>query len=223
MSNEVDVVSGIGDVPDVRSIAGPTGPAPDSTPREGATTPSATSLVKRRTLLVVISIGVGLLVVAGSWWAASSLIDLPTGGTSQADGYTYSSSEVGYEVTFPGVPDVTSAPTPNAEEITVTWSSQSAVYSVATTEWPAEVVAGIDRPLEDLLYGLRASIPGEELREKSTGSLDGDPALTGMIAGDDRDIWFTVAMHGGTQVIMTVAVPTGEPAPAFAETFRFLD
>ena len=44
-----------------------------------------------------------------------------------------------------------------------------------------------------------------------------------MIASDDEDIWFTVAMHGNTQVILTLAVPTGEPAPAFAETFRFLD
>ena len=226
MSNDVDSIPDIGDVPVVRSIVGPTDPAPDVTLPEGAATAPATSPAKRRTPLAV-SIVVGLLVVAGSWWATSALLGLQTGGAAQADGYTYSSSEVGYEVTFPGVPDVTSAPLPNAhvdlEETTVTWSNESAVYSVATIEWPADVVAGVDRILEDLLYGLRTSIPGEELREKTEGSLDGEPALSGMIASDDEDIWFTVAMHGNTQVILTLAVPTGEPAPTFAETFRFID
>jgi hypothetical protein len=230
VSSEVDVVPDGSEA----TVGGRTHDSAPSTPAEGlpagASDTASASPVKRRARLALFIV-LGLLAFAGAWWGTQALLGLlnpvAAGEHGQEGGYTYNSSDGVFEIAFPGEPEVTNSPIsddfPDLQETTVTWSSESAVYSVATTEWPADVVADIDRPLEDLLYGLRASIPGEELREKTTGSLDGVPALTGMIAGEDRDIWFTAAMHGSTQVILTVAVPTGEPAPAFVETFRFLD
>lgn len=230
MTKEVDVVPARSEamVGDRTSDSAPSTPAAELASR--APDAASASPVKHRARLAL-SVVLGLLAFAGAWWGTQALLGLlnpvAAGESTQGAAITFSSSDGVFEIEFPGEPDVTSSPIsedfPDLQETTATWSKESTVYSVATVELPADVVAGVDRPLEDLLYGLRSSIPGEELREKTEGSLDGEPALSGMIAGDDRDIWFTVAMHGDTQVILTVAVPTGEHAPAFAETFRFLD
>jgi hypothetical protein len=228
VSNEVDAVPDNGEASVRRAIDGPDHAAPAAAPPDGTATTSAVPPAKRRLRMVVLIV-VGLLVVVGSWWATSALLGLLNpAGTSEEGGYTYSSSEAGYEITFPGAPALTTSAIPfgdlDIEQTTATWSNGSTVYGVTTAELPADLVAsGGNGILEDLLYGLRASTPGEELREKTERSLDGERALSGMIAGDGSDTWYTVAMHGNTEVILTLVVPTGESAPAFAETFRFID
>lgn len=199
-------------------------------PQAEATIPA--ELAKKRRPPLAVLIVVGLLIAVGSWWATSALLgtfeSADLGEPAQVGGHVYTSAAGGYEITFPGEPEVTSAVIPigdlEVEQITAAWSNDSGAHVAATAEFPADIVAAAGATILDAsLEGMVANLPNSELRERTESTLDGEPALTGMIAKDGNDIWFTVAMHGNTQVILNVFVPTGEPAPTFAETFRFID
>ncbi|MGW4930395.1 hypothetical protein ACWEOH_14690 [Agromyces sp. NPDC004153] len=190
---------------------------------------AATRPARRRARLVWLAI-VGIIAFVAAWWGSQALLGLLSpgaGGSGQAGGVRHT-SEAGYEVVFPGEPEESrstkSYPGFESQVTVATWSDDSATYTVRTREFPAELVEGAgDRILEDLVYELRESTPGEHLREKHETSLDGEPALSGTISSGDRDIHFTVAMHGTADVLLTQSVPAGDPASPFAETLRFVD
>jgi hypothetical protein len=231
VSNEVDVVPDSGEASVARSTDDSINFEPVQDPQAGAPDAVATPPAKRRARLVVLIV-VGVLAFAGAWWASNAVLGLlnpsATGEPAREGGYTFTSSTAGYEVGFPGEPEVTSSPimvgTLDIEQTTATWADEAAAYSVTTAELPADIVAAAgDAILTSSVDGMVANIPGAELIEQTDGSLDGERAVTGMVAADASDIWYTVAMHGNTQVIITLIVPTGESAPEFAQTFRFLD
>lgn len=180
---------------------------------------------RKRTLMKLVVFGIP--VVALSWWGTSALLGMLNPATA-TEPHVYSSPEQGYTVTFPGEPESSVASYPvgeqTVEETTVAWAGTDSSYAVVTSVLPEELVPADEGAyLEAVLDTLRSSIPEQELREKNSSVLDGESALTGLISSADYDLWYTLAMHNSTHVMLTVAVPPGEASPAFADSFSFLD
>ncbi|MFF2370253.1 hypothetical protein [Agromyces sp. NPDC058110] len=188
----------------------------------------------------VFTVAVALALTGLTWWGTSApmLFRAPatstTGGPAESGAYVYTASDLDFEITFPGRPDVlrTEIPLGDGEiaKYTVSWSDPSGIYALAYASHPtddvidsgAEIGPSARTVLEDSVDDMVAAAGGV-LQESVESTLGGEPSRTGIIVVEGGEIRFTVTIRDGNPIVLTSGGRSAQSLEPFAETLHFID